>query len=347
LVDRNNAFRLNQHLYVTGADTLPNRLVQFSTVTPMPELTTHAASGGRLLGVSEQAFGTVARLEATNLNHPRIETTLILHAHEKKIEFINRVQKLQVYTKEAAYFTFPFACAQPRFRYALQNGFVDPARDLLPGACREWFCVQDWLSIEEAGLTITWSPVDAPLITLGDIARGLWPKEFGARPGTVFSYVMNNYTPEGYQAGQGGEFIFRYVLTSTPSFVPATAGRFGAAALTPLELNEITRNDKVQPAGGPLPPALGSFLTITATNLNLVTWKRAEDGDEMVLRLVETQGQAGSTAISSPFWDLAEAWHANALETKQKPARVEGQVVQVDFSPFQIITLRVRGPKRP
>ena len=43
--------------------------------------------------------------------------------HEKKIEFINRVQKLQVYSKEAAYFAFPFAGAQARFRYALQNGW--------------------------------------------------------------------------------------------------------------------------------------------------------------------------------------------------------------------------------
>jgi integron integrase len=89
-----------------------------------------------------------------------------------------------------------------------------------PGAGREWFSVQQWLAIEQEGLTIGLVPVDSPLVTIGDIARGAWPTDFGQRSTSVFSYVMNNYTPEGYQAGQGGEFVFRYAISSFEKFDP-------------------------------------------------------------------------------------------------------------------------------
>ena len=41
--------------------------------------------------------------------------------------------------------------------------------------------------------------------------------QFGQRPGTIFSYVMNNYWDTNYRGGQGGHFRFRYVITSDSS----------------------------------------------------------------------------------------------------------------------------------
>ena len=38
--------------------------------------------------------------------------------------------------------------------------------------------------------------------------------ELDPHRGTIFSYVMNNYWHTNYVAGQGGDFTFRYVLTS-------------------------------------------------------------------------------------------------------------------------------------
>lgn len=342
LIDQDHAFRFNQHLYVTGADELPNRLVQYSTVSPLPELRSHAARGGRLISVERYPFATIARLESTNLNHPRLETTVILHAHEKKLEILNRVEKRMTYDKEAAYFVFPFATAAPRFRYGIQNGFVDTATDLLPGAGQEWFTIQDWLSVEQEGAAVTWSSVDAPLVTLGDIARGTWPREFGKRPGTVFSYIMNNYTPEGYQAGQGGIFEFRYVITSGPRFNATAAARFGAEALTPLAFNEISRNDKVSHPTGRLNAQHQSLLQVASPNLSFVTWKPAENGDGTILRFVETEGQTGQARIRIPYWKLSAAWRSNSVEDNDRPLELSDGDISFDFRPFEIVTLRVR-----
>ncbi len=148
------------------------------------------------------------------MNTPKVETEIILFNGRKKIEFVNRVHKTEVYSKEGVYFAFPLAMEHPQFRYEIQNGVVDPSRDQLPGAGKEWFSVQHWVAADEGGASVALVPVDASLVCLGDIFRGRWPKEFGQRSGTIFSYVMNNYWDTNYAAGQGGDFTFRYVLTS-------------------------------------------------------------------------------------------------------------------------------------
>ena len=190
LVNTSSPYRFNQYLYVTGADKLPNRAVQYSSAAPIPEFTIHGAGSGRLVSVTQQPFGVVARLESQGVNTPKIETEVILFNGQKKIEFINRVHKTEVFTKESVYFAFPFAMEHPQFRYEIQNGFVDPSRDQMPGAGKEWFSVQHWVAAEEGGVSVALVPVDASLVCLGDIFRATWPKQFGQRPGTIFSYVM-------------------------------------------------------------------------------------------------------------------------------------------------------------
>jgi hypothetical protein len=59
------------------------------------------------------------------------------------------VRKDKVYTKKGVYFAFPFAMQHPQFKYALQNGYIDPAKDILPGGGREWFSVQQWVDLPE------------------------------------------------------------------------------------------------------------------------------------------------------------------------------------------------------
>jgi alpha-mannosidase len=343
LVDTNSALRFDQYLYVTGADELPNRLVQYSTVSPIPKLELHPATGGHLLSVTRTPFGVTARLEALAVNTPHIETEIRLFDGQKKIEFVNRIRKEKVYSKEAAYFAFPLAMQQPRFRYETQNGFVDPSRDLLPGAGLEWFNVQHWLAAEEDGTVATIVPIDAPMVTLGDIARGVWPEHFEHRNGTVYSYIMSNYTPEGYPAGQGGDFTFRYVLTSSGRFDPVANGGLGWAATSPLELDEIRPNDKAVSVPRPLAASHGSFLNIDQPDLTLITWKMAEDGKGTILRLLETGGRNATATVHVPLLDISGAWKCNAVEDDQQALEFNSHDLRVVVKPFEIVTIRVQG----
>ena len=343
VVNTSSPYRFDQYLYVTGADQTPNRLVEYSSGWPVPELSIHSAGGGRLLSVTKQPFGQVARLESSGINTPRIETEVILFSGAKKIEFINRVHKTEVYAKEGVYFAFPLAMQHPQLRYEIQNGFVDPSRDQLPGAGKEWFSVQHWVAAEQGGVTAALVPVDAPLVSLGDIARGTWPLKFSPRPGTIFSYVMNNYYFTNYAAGQGGEFTFRYVLTSGKNLQPAYLSRLGREEMSPLEVDQITSQDKAINFARPLDSAQLSFLQVRQPDAVLETWKRAEDGQGTILRFLEVAGKESAVEVRVPLLEAKSAWMCDALERKQGPLSVSRHGFEFTVKPFQIVTVRLEA----
>jgi len=343
LVNASSPYRFDEYLYVTGADQTPNRLIQYSPAFPVPDLTVHNSSEGRLLSVTDRPFGIVARLEGSGVNTPRVETEVILFNARKKIEFINRVHKTEVFTKEGVYFAFPLAMEHPQFRYEIQNGFVDPARDQLPGAGKEWFSVQHWVTAEQGGVTAALVPVDAPLVCLGDIVRGTWPVEFGQRPGTIFSYVMDNYWDTNYAAEQGGDFTFRYVLTSGNNLEPASLSRLGAEEMSPLELDLITSQDKALNSPRPLDPVRSSFLQVDNPDVVLVTWKKAEDGQGTVLRFLEVAGKESSVEVQTPLFEVKSAWASDALERKQGALSVTSHGFRCAVKPFQIVTVRLEA----
>jgi hypothetical protein len=341
LVNKSSPYRFDQYLYVSGADQTPNRLLEYSSGWPVPTLSIHGAGSGRLLSVTNQAFGLVARLESSGMNTPRIETEVILFNGQKRIEFINRVRKTEVYTKEAVYFAFPFAMDHPQFRYEIQNGFVDPSRDQLPGAGKEWFSVQHWVAAEQGGVTAVLVPVDAPLVALGDIVRGTWPAVFGRRPGTIFSYVMNNYYYPNYAAGQGGDFTFRYVLTSGNKLEPGFLSRLGREEMSPLEVDQITSQDKAINSARPLESARSSFLQVRPSDVVLETWKMAEDGAGTILRFLEVAGKESTVEVETPLFEVKSAWMCDALERKQGPLSVSSHGFGFTVKPFQIVTVRL------
>ncbi|MGO9167965.1 MAG: glycosyl hydrolase-related protein [Candidatus Sulfotelmatobacter sp.] len=343
LVNTSSPYRFNQYLYVTGADQTPNRATVYSPAAPEPDFSIHGAGSGRLDSVTREPFGVVAHLESQGVNTPKIESEVILFNGQKKIEFVNRLHKTEVFTKESVYFAFPFAMEHPQFRYETQNGFIDPSHDLLPGAGKEWFSVQHWVSAEEGGVTVALAPVDASLVTLGDIFRATWPEQLGQRSGTIFSYVMNNYWDTNYAAGQGGDFTFRYVLTSGDHLAPAALSRFGWEEMTPAEVDQITSQDKALDTPRPLDAAQGSFVKVDQPNVVLVTWKMAEDGGGTVLRFLEVGGQANTVEVETPRLDVKSAWRSDALERKQAALETSAHGFRFSVKPFEIVTVRLDG----
>jgi alpha-mannosidase len=186
-------------------------------------------------------------------------------------------------------------------------------------------------------------PVDAPLVALGDIVRGTWPVEFGQRPGTIFSYVMNNYWDTNYAAGQGGDFTFRYVLTSGNNFPPGYLSRLGREEMSPLEVDQITSQDKALNTPRPLDSAQGSFLQVNNPDVVLVTWKMAEDGEGTILRFLEVAGRESSVEVQTPLLEVKSAWMNDALERKQGPVSVAAHGFRFFVKPFQIVTVRLEG----
>src|SRR5262249_38967702 len=84
-----------------------------------------------------------------------------------------------------------------------------------------------------------------------------------------------------------------------------------------------------------------SFASVDDPNLVLDTIKKAEDSGALVVRLYEAHGARGTARITIglPF---REALFCNLLEDDGPAAKVSGDLVEVPYAPFQIVSLKLR-----
>jgi alpha-mannosidase len=343
LVDQNSRYRFNEYLYVTGGDNFPNQLLTYRKWSPVAQLDIHPATNGRIVSIKKSPAGMVAELESSGVNTPHIRTEIILFDGEKKIEINNYVKKELVYKKEAVYFAFPVAIRAPQFNYEIQTTSVDPEKQMISGAGREWFSAQNWISMSEPGVAISIINRDSFLWSFGDIVRGTWPTEFGKRSAVAFSYVMNNYWNTNYVAAQGGEFAFRYVVTSASVLDRPTISRMGWSETTPFERVLMKSQDQTFPAKRTLPAAGNSFLGIDSPSVLLTTWKQAEDGTGTILRFLNLDRTATKFTVDSAFVDGKPAQLCTAMEDCSGSIPSSAKRLSLPLSPSKMATVKIKN----
>ncbi len=344
LVDQGSDYRLGQYLYVTDADPANNQ--NMTWYRGKLDLQIHPAHNGKIVSVTRTPYGWEAQMESTATNTPTIRASIRLFEHEKKIEFIEDIEKEKVSTKEAVYFAFPFAINHPQFQYELQTTSMDPSKDMYPGAGHEWFSVQHWVSVQVDGVSASVLPLEVPLVTLGDIDRGQWLDTFGERRATIFSFAMNNYWEDNYLGGQGGKFHFRYVVTSAASTNEGQLSRLGWEEVTPLEFDEITSKDKALNKPLLLDGRQDSFAQVEDDNVLLDTWKPAEDQNGTILRFLDLGGQTRSVAVRLPIFRLKNVWQTDAVERNQNQVPIKNEhEFSITIHPHEIVTVRIVADK--
>ncbi len=340
IVDSSSPYKFGQYLYVTGGDGDTQMVNPFPALAP-GVLTVHPATQGRLIGVEKMPWGDSIRLASSDVNTPEIGTEILLFNDQKKIEFRYRLHKEFTTSKEAVYFAFPAAVTSPIFTFANQQGWVDPSRNLMKGGSLEWFNVQQWMAVHDSHLAVGIVPIDASLASFGDINRGKWPGEFHPSTGTIFSYVMNNYWHTNYRAGQGGDFQFRYTITSASKLEGGALTHLGLEELRPLEVNFVVSQDKDGDPPRILPPTGQSFFDIAGQDVALVTWKKAEDGNGAILRLQEIAGKPSSTVLHFSRSHIESAHLCSGVEDNSSEIRIENDHIPLTFKPFEVQTIRV------
>jgi hypothetical protein len=339
LIDTASPYKFGQYLYVTGGDDYPkNSLYRFGKGLEPPQLTVHPAESGKLISAQHTPIGIVLKLSANAPHTTSLETEILLPDSAKQILLTYHLHKERVLTRESAYIAFPFAVANPEFGYGSQSAWVNPAKDELAGGSREWYLPTTWAAVHNPQVAAAVVPLDAPLTTFGDIMRGNWPAEFKPKSSAIFSWLMNNYWGTNFPAWQGGDFTFRYAITSTAQFDPPSLTRFGLNALTPLERDDVAGSTDASL----LPRDQASMLEIGNPNITLLAWKAAEDGDGMILRLQETAGKGGGVSLRGRYLHFEQAWLCNLLEENKSSLAVEGGSLKTTINPYQVLTIRVR-----
>ena len=90
--------------------------------------------------------------------------------------------------------------------------------------------------------------------------------------------------------------------------------------------------------GAPGSGAPRSWFSTDTPGLFVDTVKRAEEGDELVVRLYEAHGGRGTARLRVGV-RFGSAWFTNLLEDRLALAEVDGDEVVVPYRPFEIVTL--------
>ena len=355
LVDASSPYALDQYVYAgyghEDEDLIQQRvaknssLLQISPALPVADLKISTAQGGSVKTVKKTPWGTELVMISSAAHTPAIRTEIRLFDDERKIQIWNHLEKDAVEAPEGVYFAFPFTATPARIRYESLNTWIDPEKDQLPGANKEWFSAQHWVSVSSPKATIGLTLDEAPLLTLGDINRGLWPKTLTIRNGSVFSYIMDNYDGDDERPFQGGSFDFHYSITSDSTFQPDRLARFSREETSPLESEQVNDMDKQVWANEPLPAASGSFLKIDDPHVILATWKGAEDGRGTILRFYNTDESPTTAHVQFTHLRFKSLYSTNAVENDehQLGSDSNGESLSLSLKGHEIRTVRLVG----
>ena len=74
---------------------------------------------------------------------------------------------------------------------------------------------------------------------------------------------------------------------------------------------------------------------------NLTSLKKAEDSDDIIIRVIETEGK--NNILDARFgWEIQKMYQTNLIEEEDKPIPVKGKSVKMDIGKNAIETLKLK-----
>ncbi len=252
------------------------------------------------------------------------------------VEIIDKIDKLPVREVEGVHFGFAFNVPNPVVHINSPGAVIEPEKDQLPGACKNWFEVERWADVSNDKYGVTWVTADAPLLELGGLTANLPRKQPNPNAylrhiepsATFYSWVMNNHWHTNYRAYQEGETTFRYFIRPHKAYDPVEAAKFGIEATEPLI---------VAPARGDKP--LASRLQVEGEGVLVSAMKPSDDGHAIIIRLY---GASGKDATARLKWSdpvPKKTWLSDASE---QPLKEAGD--RIDVPGWGTVTLRAEMP---
>ena len=211
-----------------------------------------------------------------------------------RVEIVDLVDKKAVRSVEGVHFGFSFNLPDPQVHINSPGTIGQPEVDQLPGACKNWFCVERWVDISNPVRGVTWATADAPLMELGGLTANLPrgqpdPDAYlkTIKPSSkIYSWAMNNHWHTNYRADQEGPTWFHFAIRPHGAYDPVAATRFGIESTQPLV---------VAPASGQAPVA--SRLSLEPAHVLATAFKPSDDGKALIVRLFNPTSQPQTTRL--------------------------------------------------
>lgn len=264
----------------------------------------------------------------------RFTRDIQLTAGINRVDIANFVDKKKVLDDENLRFSFPFHVPDGLLRVDLAWALMQPEKDQLKGANKNFFCAQYFVDISNKTDGVTWANLDAPLVETGGMDGQRWMSNLSTEPWfktwtpseRLFSWVMNNVWFVNYKGYQEGPVTFRYALHPHKVFDSAAAKQFGMGLTQPLI---------VVPAGAGQ-PGLPPLLTLEGTPAVIATaLKPARDGNGWVLRLFNPSDKPAAVQLN---WGSRKP--AGLYLSNEKERLLEKVGADVSLGAWELRTLR-------
>lgn len=268
-----------------------------------------------------------------------IQIELPVKRKEIKISF--HYEKAPFEGLEALYVEFPLRIGrESRILSDSQIGWTDWREGCLPGACREWLPLQTSILLQAEDCEIQIVSPEAFLFTAGDTVQGTWDSGQELDASHIYSYVLNNYWRVNYQGIQGGPLDFTYTLRAEKKISFSEAYRLGQQCRGIIPAVRMSYQEFREGVPGVFGGTEGRLLDWEGRHVEVSTIRGTGGGEnEILIRLVETEGQDGEASLSVPGRDICEVWEADLPGRRQKKLeRPEGSV-HVKMRPWQVRTL--------
>src|SRR4029077_15580501 len=199
-----------------------------------------------------------------------------------RVEIADLVDKKAIRSVEGVHLGFSFNVPDPVVHINSPGAIGQPENDQLPGACKNWFCVERWVDISASNLGVTWSTADAPLMEMGGLTANLSRRQPDPnvylktiKPSAkIFSWAMNNHWHTNYRAEQEGPTWCRFAIQPHGAYDPVAATRFGVESTEPLIVTSAVGE-------APMP----ARLRIEPAGIVATAFKPSDDGQALIVRL--------------------------------------------------------------
>ena len=361
-VDTNAPYRLHQYVQEQVADTAhdwPRRLLfDQAWEAPLAEIPSGWRPGwrarrsapSRLLAhqVRSTPLGitVVQTIEAPGCAGP-LTQEVSLPADGDYIECVSRWQLGLSDHPEATYLVFPFELPGATARIDVGAQAIIPEGDQLPGVCRDYFTVQNWVDFSNDQQGITIAMPENPMVQLGDFHFGHYQREFVLGRPYLFGWVTNNYWETNFRAHQPGQVVARYRLCPHAGpFNEADAHRVGREAAQA----ELLVQHLGEPADSTVLPSQGALLSLPEEPVQTLHLEFGPAGQTsqqewfLSVRLLNASDAPQRAVIGSGWLELTGATRCDLLGRPQAALELHSGRVSCELAARRaaVIKLQVR-----
>lgn len=252
-----------------------------------------------------------------------------------RVDILNVVDKKDVLDFENVRFVFPFNFPHPDVAFDLAMSEVHPEREQLAGVNKQYYCVQNGLSVGDLEHGVCLTTIDAPMVELGTpsgedyrlnphYGYGWWP--MAQISPKVYSWVMTNTWRTNYKASQGGVASFRYSLCVGDPFDLR------------LKQKGLEAEQKMIAVRSDVTEAVGTFFRLKGNNRVAVSMiKPSKDGRGYVVALQNLRGNPVRTGFVNGRIKVREARISDFRENTVKVINPDDFWMQ----PYEYVRIKI------